>query len=62
MVGTMIQNDTERARVEAILSDHRLGLHAEHERDDGCKAPGCDDAWWAYARAQENEGTPWDIF
>jgi hypothetical protein len=30
----------------AILEDHRRGIHEEWDTDDGCRYPGCDDAFW----------------
>lgn len=41
-------------RAEAIIADHRAGEHEEHYDDTiGCSFPGCEDAFWAWVRAQE---------
>lgn len=38
-------------RARAILRDHVVGLHEEHDDpDEGCTYPGCEDAFWLLSR------------
>lgn len=43
-------------KADAILADHAAGLHAaEDDESVGCLYPGCEDAFWLFARRQEQE-------
>jgi hypothetical protein len=59
---TFADSESSEARAAAILADHQRGLHDEHVQGDRCTWPGCDDAFWLHARAQEHdEEDPWQL-
>lgn len=48
------QNAMDADLAADILADHRDGFHDEYDHPSGCAYPGCDQAFWLHARAQEH--------